>query len=68
MNAVQTIFPMISSSLQWLPICFCIEYKLLLFVFTSLNGSPPTYLDSLVDWRTPDRSLRISHFWIQDQS
>ncbi len=47
-------------SLKWLPVRFRIEYKLLVFVFKSLNGLAPTYLDALVKHHTSARSLRSS--------
>ncbi len=47
-------------SLKWLPVRFRIEYKLLVFVFKSLNGLAPTYLDALVKRHTSARSLRSS--------
>ncbi len=43
-------------SLKWLPVRFRIEYKLLVFVFKSLNGLAPTYLDALVKRHTSARS------------
>ncbi len=47
-------------TLKWLPVRFRIEYKLLVFVFKSLNGLAPTYLDALVKRHTSARSLRSS--------
>ncbi len=47
-------------SLKCLPVRFRIEYKLLVFVFKSLNGLAPTYLDALVKRHTSARSLRSS--------
>ncbi len=43
-----------------LPVRFRIEYKLLVFVFKSLNGLAPTYLDVLVKRHTSARSLGSS--------
>ncbi len=37
----------ILQSLHWLPIKFCISYKLLLLTYNALNGSAPAYLTSL---------------------
>ncbi len=37
-----------------------IEYKLLVFIFKSLNSLTPTYLDALVKYHTSARSLRSS--------
>jgi len=45
---------------MFLPVRFRIEYKLLVFVFKSLNGLAPTYLDVLVKRHTSARSLRSS--------
>ncbi len=47
-------------SLHWLPVRFQIEFKLLLFVFKSLNGLAPPYLADLLKRHTPTRSLRSS--------
>lgn len=47
-------------TLQWLPVHFRIEYKLLVFVFKSFNALTPTYLDALVKRHTSARSLRSS--------
>ncbi len=44
--------------LHWLPVRFQIEFKLLLFVFKSLNGLAPPYLADLLKRHT--RSLRSS--------
>ncbi len=55
-----SIFTPILFSLKWLPVRFRIEYKLLVFVFKSLNGLSPTYLDALVKRHTSARSLRSS--------
>lgn len=48
----------ILSSLQWLPVKYTIEYKILLMVFKSLNGLAPGYLSDLLHFHNPSRSLR----------
>ncbi|XP_042352033.1 uncharacterized protein LOC121950173, partial [Plectropomus leopardus] len=48
----------ILASLHWLPIHFRIHFKILLFVFKSLNGLAPPYLSELLHPYTPSRSLR----------
>ncbi len=48
-------------SLKWLPVQFRIKYKLLLFVFKSLNGLAPKYLEALVSRYSSLRPLRSSH-------
>lgn len=47
-------------SLKWLPVKFRIEYKLLLFVFKSLNGLAPKYLETIVNRYSSVRPLRSS--------
>lgn len=46
------------SSLHWLPVAFRIQFKILLFVFKSLNGLAPSYLADLLTIHTPARALR----------
>ncbi len=48
----------ILQSLHWLPIKFCIRYKLLLLTYKALNGLAPAYLTSLLSCYNPTRSLR----------
>lgn len=51
------IMPVLAS-LHWLPVCFRIKFKILLFVFKSLHGQAPAYIDDLLKTHTPLRSLR----------
>jgi hypothetical protein len=44
--------------LHWLPVQFRIDFKILLLVFKSLNGTGPVYLKDLLQHYTPTRSLR----------
>ena len=44
--------------LHWLPVQFRIDFKILLLVFKSLNGTGPVYLKYLLQHYTPTRSLR----------
>ena len=46
------------SSLHWLPVRFRIDFKILLFVFKSLNGLAPDYLSDLIRVHQPSRALR----------
>ena len=46
------------ASLHWLPVNFRIDFKVLLFVFKSLNGLAPDYLCELVKLYAPPRALR----------
>ncbi len=46
----------ILQSLHWLPIKFCISYKILLLAYKALNGLAPAYL-SLLSRYIPIRSL-----------
>src|SRR6218665_42004 len=38
------VTPLLRDVLHWLPVPFCIEYKLCLLVFQSLHGAAPEYL------------------------
>jgi hypothetical protein len=49
------------SSLHWLPINQRIQFKILTTVYRSLNGTAPQYLNSLLTYYTPSRSLRSSN-------
>jgi len=51
------IMPVLAS-LHWLPVCFRIQFKILLFVFKSLHGQAPAYIDDLLMMHAPLRSLR----------
>ncbi len=44
--------------LHWLPVHYRIDFKILLFVFKSLNGLAPPYLSDLLQSYSPTRSLR----------
>ena len=44
--------------LHWLPVEQRITFKILLFVFKSLNGLAPFYLSDLISTYVPSRSLR----------
>ena len=46
------------ASLHWLPVRFRIDFKILLFVFKSLNGLAPEYLAELLKVYEPPRNLR----------
>ncbi|XP_026176392.1 uncharacterized protein LOC113138288 [Mastacembelus armatus] len=48
----------ILAALHWLPVSFRVHFKVLLFVFKSLNGLAPPYLTELLHPYTPSRSLR----------
>ncbi len=48
----------ILQSLHWLPIKFCISYKILLLTYKALNGLAPAYLTSLLSRYNPTCSLR----------
>uniref|UniRef100_A0A8C6LGB2 Reverse transcriptase domain-containing protein n=1 Tax=Nothobranchius furzeri TaxID=105023 RepID=A0A8C6LGB2_NOTFU len=47
-------------SLHWLPVCFRINFKVLLMVFKCLNGLGPSYLSELLLQYEPSRTLRSS--------
>ncbi len=46
------------ASLHWLPVHFRINFKVLFFVFKSLNGVAPKYLSDLIKPYAPLRALR----------
>ena len=50
----------ILKSLHWLPVCFRIDFKILLLVFKALNGLSPSYLSDLLLTYKPSRTLRSS--------
>ena len=54
------------ASLHWLPVCFRIVFKILLFVFKMLNGLAPQYLTELLHVHTPVRALRSSNQMLLD--
>ncbi len=47
-------------SLHWLPVCFRIDFKVLLMVFKCLNGLGPSYLSELLLPYKPSRTLGSS--------
>ncbi len=49
---------LILQSLHWLPIKFCISYKILLLTYKALNDLAPAYLTNLLSRYNPTRSLR----------
>ncbi len=49
------------ASLHWLPVCFRIEFKILLIVFKILHGLAPANLSELSHIHTPVRALRSSN-------
>ncbi len=48
-------------SLHWLPVCFRVDFKILLLVYKSRNGLALTYLCELLTEYQPIRSLRSSN-------
>ncbi len=51
----------ILQSLHWLPIKFCISYKILLLAYKALNYLAPAYLTNLLSRYNPTRSLRLQN-------
>ena len=52
--------------LHWLPVCYRIEYKILLLTFKCVHGTAPLYLSQLIKPYQPSRSLRSAdQFLIQ---
>ena len=50
----------ILKSLHWLPVKYRIEFKIVLFVYKTLNNLAPQYLTDLLTPYTPSRNLRSS--------
>ena len=49
------------SPLDWLPVEYRSQYKILLLVYKSLHGKGPAYLASMLKEYNPIRSLRSSN-------
>lgn len=54
------------ATLHWLPVCFRIEFKIVLIVFKILNGLSPSYLSELLHVHTPIKALRSSNQMLLD--
>ncbi len=54
-------FAPILQSLHWLPIKFCISYKIILLTYKALNGLAPAYLTNLLSCYNPTRSLKLQN-------
>ncbi|KAF7661531.1 hypothetical protein LDENG_00259890 [Lucifuga dentata] len=50
----------ILAGLHWLPVCFRIDFKILLLVFKTLHGQAPIYIGDLLNPYEPDHCLRSS--------
>ena len=48
------------ASLHWLPVCFRIDFKILLITFKALHDLAPAYISELLVPYVPSRSLRSS--------
>ncbi|KAI4895256.1 hypothetical protein NFI96_000433 [Prochilodus magdalenae] len=48
----------ILKSLHWIPVCYRIDFKVLLLVYKCLNGSGPAYLSDMMQQYEPSRALR----------
>ncbi len=49
---------LVLSTLHWLPIKHCIDFKILLITYKALNGLAPQYLSELLSHYSPSRPLR----------
>ncbi|CAB1337930.1 unnamed protein product [Coregonus sp. 'balchen'] len=47
-------------NLHWLPICSCIDYKILVRTYQAIHNSGPKYLSDLILPSCPTRTLRSS--------
>uniref|UniRef100_A0A3B1JQH4 Reverse transcriptase domain-containing protein n=1 Tax=Astyanax mexicanus TaxID=7994 RepID=A0A3B1JQH4_ASTMX len=50
----------ILKSLHWIPVCYRIDFKVLLLVYKCLNGAGPAYLSDVLQQYEPSRTLRSS--------
>ena len=48
------------ADLHWLPVAFCIKFKIALQTFKTLTTNKPEYLADLLNFQTTSRSLRSS--------
>ena len=48
------------TQLHWLPVRYCIVFKILLLVYRALNGTAPSYIRELLKYHTSERKLRLS--------
>ncbi|KAI4887869.1 hypothetical protein NFI96_015092 [Prochilodus magdalenae] len=48
----------ILKSLHWIPVCYRIDFKVLLLVYKCLNGLGPAYLSDMMQQYEPSRALR----------
>ncbi len=46
--------------LHWLPVSFCVDFKILMLTYKALNNLAPQYLSELLTPYTPTRVLRSS--------
>ena len=51
----------ILKELHWLPVHARIDFRIILFVYQSLHGTAPTYIQDLIHRHAPPRQLRSSH-------
>ncbi len=56
------------STLHWLPIKHCIDFKILLITYKALNGLAPQYLSELLSHYRPAPSATISKLWTFDNT
>ncbi len=49
---------LVLSTLHWLPIKHCMDFKILLITYKSLNSFAPQYLSELLSHYSPSRPLR----------
>ncbi len=64
-NRKQHVTPILVS-LQWLPVQYRIDFKLLIVVYKALHNSAPSYLMDLLHIYKPPRSLRSANQMILD--
>ncbi len=54
-------------ALNWLPVRHRVDFKILMFVFKSLNGLAPSYLSELLNLNTSGRCLRSTNSYSLSQ-
>ncbi len=62
----QHITPILMA-LNWLPVRHRVDFKILMFVFKSLNGLAPSYLSEILNLNTSGRCLRSTNSYSLSQ-
>ena len=52
---------LVLKKLHWLPVEYCLQFKILLQMYKTANGLSPAYFTDLISTHVPSRSLRSSN-------